>query len=590
MVFAIVPLLVVIVPSIQRFQSVQQKSVLEHESQVAADAAQQINHFLEIQFRSLEEAGLFFPEIREGDPKSELYIERVLFKNDQFVEVAVVGSDGQELMRKHRYQVVRAEDFHDRSGTEGFSEVMEKGFYISDVYFDQGRPFFTIGVLTETPREAAQGALFAEVDARVMQKVVREISLAKERGRSYIVNDEGVVIAHPNISLVLAKENFRNIPLVDHMLEGSSVYNESYENEEGVQVLGAWERVTVSLENGVETQWYVISEEEVEYALRHVQEMQWFALAAIAIVGLLIVPGVFWVSNKILVPIKKVHSFVNKVGEGDFSQRVHIEGEDELGDMARGVNSMVDSLEKARERNKLISDMKSEFLSIAAHQLRTPLSALRWTFDMLIAGDIGRITKKQKEFLERGNETTERIISLVNDLLNVSRIEEGKFGYEMKEISLENLVQTLSEETRTRAEQKKLKFTFQNPNEPLPKVKADEEKLSLAITNLLDNALKYTPAGGQVDVFLEKRNDSILFKVQDTGVGIPNDSERSKLFTKFHRGQNAKKLQTVGSGLGLFLVKNIIEAHNGKIWMESEENEGSTFYFTIPVASRHKNQ
>jgi len=236
-------------------------------------------------------------------------------------------------------------------------------------------------------------------------------------------------------------------------------------------------------------------------------------------------------------------------------------------------------------REKTIDRMKSEFISIAAHQLRTPLSAIKWTLKMLMDGDVGSISEEQKKFIGRGYESNERMIHLVNDLLNVSRIEEGRFRYEFSESAIDTIIKEIIDELRHKIDKNDIKVTIKKDPTILPKLILDTSKIRLAIENLLDNAVRYSPPGGKLIIILQKEDDHLLCSIQDSGVGIPK-KQQPRVFTKFMRGDNVVRMQTEGTGLGLFIVKNIIERHKGKIWFESEEGKGTTFFFTLPLAQK----
>jgi PAS domain S-box-containing protein len=235
-------------------------------------------------------------------------------------------------------------------------------------------------------------------------------------------------------------------------------------------------------------------------------------------------------------------------------------------------------------REKEIERMKTEFVSISAHQLRTPLSAIKWTLKMFLDGDLGKITKEQGEFLEKIYQSNERMINLINDLLNVTRIEEGRYLYNPVLADIVQICQSVIDSYKEEMEKKNLKFIFEKPKE-LPKVRVDVEKISLAIQNLLENAIRYNREGGEIEITLEEKEGKIKFSIKDTGIGIPKNQQH-RVFIKFFRAPNALRMETEGSGLGLFITKNIIEAHGGKIWFESEEGKGTTFYFTLPVAQK----
>ncbi|MFA5086592.1 MAG: ATP-binding protein [Candidatus Paceibacterota bacterium] len=233
-------------------------------------------------------------------------------------------------------------------------------------------------------------------------------------------------------------------------------------------------------------------------------------------------------------------------------------------------------------RDKLVERMKTEFVSIAAHQLRTPLSAIKWTLRMVLDGDAGALSAEQKDLLEKTYVSNERMISLINDLLNVSRIEEGRFLYKQAPGQLEEVVKTVVESSKELFKMRKVSMSVDIP-EGISPVNMDKEKMELAVQNLVENAAKYTPEGGSIHITLEKHEAEVVFKIKDTGVGIP-EAEHERIFTKFFRGDNVIKMETEGSGLGLYTTRNIIDAHRGKIWFESKEGKGTTFFFSLPYA------
>ncbi|MFH0987459.1 MAG: ATP-binding protein [Patescibacteria group bacterium] len=233
-------------------------------------------------------------------------------------------------------------------------------------------------------------------------------------------------------------------------------------------------------------------------------------------------------------------------------------------------------------REKIVEKMKTEFVSISAHQLRTPLSAIKWTLSMLLDGDLGQISPEQRDFIEKSYKSNEMMIALINDLLNVTRIEEGRYLYKSILTDLEPICRSVIDSYKTGMEKRKIKFEFKKPEKKLPKAMIDVEKIKLVIDNLLGNAVRYTPIGGSIKISLKSVKKNIEFSVRDSGVGIPQNQQQ-RIFSKFFRAVNVLKMETEGSGLGLFIAKNIIEAHRGRVWFESEEGKGTTFYFTIPI-------
>jgi len=232
-------------------------------------------------------------------------------------------------------------------------------------------------------------------------------------------------------------------------------------------------------------------------------------------------------------------------------------------------------------REKTVEKLKTEFVSLSAHQLRTPLSAIKWTLKMLLDGDLGEISKEQREYIEKTYQSNERMIKLINDLLDVTRIEEGRYLYKPALTDLGTVVQSVINSFKDHIRQKGINLVFKKPDKNLPEVKMDVEKMKLAIQNILNNAVIYTHPGGQVTISLEGDKNKVEFRISDNGIGIPKDQQK-RVFTKFFRGVNAVKMETGGTGLGLYITKNIIEAHGGKILFKSKEGKGSTFYFSLP--------
>lgn len=232
----------------------------------------------------------------------------------------------------------------------------------------------------------------------------------------------------------------------------------------------------------------------------------------------------------------------------------------------RAVNIELQKLDRA----------KSDFISIASHQLRTPLSAIKGAISMVLeGGSFGSVTGKAREKLTTIYEYNERLIKLVADLLDLSHMEGGKMKFEFGRVDLVEIVQSVVEELSLAAQKKKLELKLIKPAENFW-VRADAEKLRQVIMNLIDNAVKYTQTG-RVEVALAKKDSEILFSVKDTGLGMTK-AEIANLFQKFVRGANAPRLYTEGAGIGLYVAKLLVEAHQGQIWAESEgEGKGSTF-------------
>ncbi len=237
-------------------------------------------------------------------------------------------------------------------------------------------------------------------------------------------------------------------------------------------------------------------------------------------------------------------------------------------------------------KEKQVDRMKTEFVSLASHQLRTPLSAINWYTEMLLDGDAGEINKSQKEFLDAIHNGNQRMIELVNSLLNVSRIELGTLRSDPEEIDPKSVAQNVINELSATIKQRKQKFNFVY-DDSIGIIYSDPKLINIIFQNLLSNAVKYTPEKGSISCTVKKQGKNVSIDVKDSGYGIPDD-QKDKIFSKLFRADNVRVQDTEGNGLGLYLVKSIVEKMKGKIWFKSKENKGTTFYITIPLASLQK--
>ena len=233
-------------------------------------------------------------------------------------------------------------------------------------------------------------------------------------------------------------------------------------------------------------------------------------------------------------------------------------------------------------REEEVSKLKSKFMSVAAHQLRTPVAGLKWVIQMILNGEAGAITDTQREFLGRAAQTAERMIRLISDLLDVTRIEEGRFAYDFEvQQDFVGMVEGIVNPFKAQAKDKGIGVEFVTPKDPIPPLLIDKSRLTIAIENIVQNAFKYTQQGS-VTVSIQRRPDDVALIVRDTGVGIPKD-EMEKMFAKFYRGRNVQEQGIEGTGLGLFITKAILKRHGGNIAVDSEEGKGSTFTITLPI-------
>lgn len=237
---------------------------------------------------------------------------------------------------------------------------------------------------------------------------------------------------------------------------------------------------------------------------------------------------------------------------------------------------------KLKKPQKLGS-IQSDFISLTSHQLRTPLSGTKWLLELLQKDNIGTLTKKQRDYIEKIYASNERMIALVNDLLEVTRLETGDIKLYLQPTEITSIIRTVLKEKEDLIKKKRLDVTFTVEHEPFPYAHTEPNKIKQALSNIIHNALTYTHEGGKVTIDMRTDEDMILGKVIDSGIGIPKEQQK-QVFTKFFRGTNILQLETSGTGLGLYITKAFIEASGGRIWFKSKENVGTTFFFTLPMA------
>lgn len=252
----------------------------------------------------------------------------------------------------------------------------------------------------------------------------------------------------------------------------------------------------------------------------------------------------------------------------------------------RGEVQFFVGIERDMTREKEIDKAKTEFVSLASHQLRTPLSAISWYTEMLLNGDAGEINEKQKEYLNEVYYGNQRMIDLVNALLNVSRIEMGSFIVEPEEVDVVTLFNSVVLELKQKIEQKRLNVVT-NFSKNFPKLFLDKKLMRIILQNIFSNAVKYTQEMGTISIGAKVESGFLEVEVKDNGFGIPKD-EQVKIFDKLFRATNVREKETDGTGLGLYIVKSILDHSGGSISFESVENEGTTFVVKIPSTGMSK--
>jgi len=292
--------------------------------------------------------------------------------------------------------------------------------------------------------------------------------------------------------------------------------------------------------------------------------------ASAALLRMQEVPGPFSLSFRIL-------------GGGNVIRYLRLEGKTTFGRDKK--MQTIEGVAKDISHEVEIDRAKTEFVSLASHQLKTPLTAISWLTEALLSGDKGALNEEQRKYVENIHATDRSMMGMVNDLLNVSRIELGTLQLRPEEIDIVAFAQSSIDEQKQAADAKYIALKYEyEPN--LPHMSVDRNLIRMVFQNLLSNAIKYTPAGGNVSVTIARGSgvqNTVFVTVSDTGIGIPKD-EQDKVFEKLHRAKNAQASVPDGTGLGLYVVKTVVERVKGTITFESVEGKGTTFHVTLPVA------
>ena len=286
------------------------------------------------------------------------------------------------------------------------------------------------------------------------------------------------------------------------------------------------------------------------------------------------------ISRSVIDPVQIIHHGLNRIAAGDFTQRIDVPNRDELGALADHVNSTCEELQQLYQSLEEASRHKSQFLANMSHELRTPLNAILGFSELLLDGIYGDLPIKMRSAVERIQRNGRHLLGLINDVLDLSKIEAGQLRLSLADYSVEELVSGVYTSVESLAAEKNLSLRIAVPP-GLPPARGDERRLAQALFNLVGNAIKFTDAG-EVWIEVETKADSYIFSVRDTGPGV-DEADQTKIFQEFQQVDNSITKTKGGAGLGLAIVKRIVEMHAGRIWIESRIGHGATFSFLVPA-------
>jgi len=337
------------------------------------------------------------------------------------------------------------------------------------------------------------------------------------------------------------------------------------------------ERLTNELVNKAEADMVAAIDEGQEDYLHSRNLVVGFAVGSI----LLALALGYAISWSLIGPVRQMDARFNEIAAGDFTKRVSVPNRDELGGLATNLNRMNDELGRLYRQLETANQHKSEFLANMSHELRTPLNAVIGFSEVLLERLFGELNAKQDEYLKDILTSGRHLLSLINDVLDLSKVEAGRMELELSTFDAPSAIANALTLVRERAQRHGVTLGLTVVPE-LGSLIADERKFKQILLNLLSNAVKFTPDGGRIDVSARREEDNVMIAVHDTGIGIAPE-DQAAVFEEFRQVGRDSTSKHAGTGLGLTLTKKFVELHGGRIWLESEPGKGSTFTFTIPV-------
>jgi signal transduction histidine kinase len=522
----------------------------------------------------------------------------LLLRNELVSELTYLDAAGKERFRASPLAPDRVNSGMDFSGSEEFVGAMEQERFLGDVDYEAG-PHVKIAVAGP----GGGGVVVADIDLTFVNPIIERAGIGTA-GYAYAVDSRGKLLAHPDVDLLLADTNLASLPQVDAALQGPPDTPgdavTTGRDQDGREVLSAFQRIE-------SLGWVVFVEEPLSEAFAPLKAAIWrTALLLVAFLVLAIATSVL-LARRLVRPIESIQVAAAKIGSGALDERIEIASNDELGALAQEFNRMAAQLqesyagleqkvegrtqelasalaeldEKSREL-EAASLHKSQFLANMSHELRTPLNAIIGFSQVLREGMFGDVNAKQAEYLDDILSSGNHLLSLINDVLDLSKVEAGQIELDVSPFSLQEALESGVVMVRERATRDGVRITLEPTDIGL--VSGDERRVRQVVFNLLSNAVKFTPEGGHVDVRALQVNGEVQVSVADTGPGIAAEDVH-RIFEEFQQ-TDAGLEQREGTGLGLALSKRLVELHGGRIWVDSEPGAGSTFVFTLPARRR----
>lgn len=583
LVFGLVPLAIIGFLIISISQQTLQEEIVSHLQTTATDRASKIEAYL------FERRGDVFvlsqiPEVISSI--SERRTEGIFFKEYKEVygysDLYLIDSSGNIF-----YSVEKKSDFRTNLEQEDtnlarlYEEVKnEQRFILSDYEFyepSNGPASFIAAPVFKDANFI--GVIALEININQLNDILYDRTGLGESGETYLVGKDYFMRSDSRFfeesTILKQKVSTENaIDCFNRRVADKAVVPEIvvFPDYRGVPVLGT--NIYIP-----ETGWCLLAEIDEAEAFAPIPKLRnTFILIGLFLAAFLI-PFSFLASRSIMKPIMDLKKANEEVEKGNFKARVDIKTGDELGSLGDSFNRTSEALGKINEEHKQLDKAKTEFLSITSHELRSPMTPMKAQLQMLERGYFGNLNKKQKESVSVVLRNTTRLDTLISDMLEISRIEAARLKFVFKKVDLADSIKTLVKDMKGFMPEKKINLIEKIGK--LPIIEVDPDRVGQVLRNLINNAIKFTPEKGKVEVTAEAKKDHILISVKDTGIGI-SGKDKERIFEPFYQAEQTMYRKKGGTGLGLAICRGIIESQKGKLWIESKETKGSTFYFTVP--------
>lgn len=503
------------------------------------------------------------------DLQNEKFIlQQIIQQRPEILEISFLDLNGYEKIKYYRYKgniVTDNVNLSNQNDLDFFQLSKQGQRFISNI-------FPTLDdylIITSNPIRSKDNKVLAVLKTKLSLKPLEKIienSVLGNSGYIYFVDNYGYIIYHSK-NKILPGTRIKNLSFfLQNKLETLKKYKNFDQDVYGLaKFLDPF---------GM----YLIVEWPTSEANQIINRQIILTLVSIiTVVGVTIFLS-FILAKIITQPIEILKTGTKRVAEGKLEKIKEIKTGDELESLIQEFNFMIDGLIQLQK-------LKDEFVFIAAHELKAPVAAMKGYLTLLIDGTVGKIDETAKEFMIKIKNSNERLIQLVHDLLLIARTEAGAIKIEIHPVNIQEAILPIINEFKLEAEKRKIVIDYQS-FENLPKVYADLDRLKEIFANLISNAIKYNVDNGKIVIYHKIQGDELLTFVKDTGLGIPKN-QQEKIFQKFFRVQSKATESIQGTGLGLFIVKQLVEKMNGKIWFESEENKGTTFIVSFKIVKNN---